>query len=156
MYIGSTVQELSQRMTDHRKHYKQYLQGKRNYVNSFTMFDEFGVDNCQILLLEMYPCTCKAELHKKEGEYILNHDCVNKHVPGRTKAEYYKQNLNSIKDKKKEYYEQSKHKIIVRQLEYYQQNKDTLKQQRKYCYERNRDKEKSRMKEYDEQHKDKI
>ena len=37
IYIGSTTQTLSQRMTDHRKNYKQYLDKKRNYITSYEI-----------------------------------------------------------------------------------------------------------------------
>ena len=44
-HIGSTCEELSQRMAGHRYHYTAYLKGKRPKTRSFELFDEFGVWN---------------------------------------------------------------------------------------------------------------
>ena len=43
----------------------------------------FGLENCKIALVELFPCASKMELERKEGEYIKNNDCVNKTVVGR-------------------------------------------------------------------------
>ena len=55
-YIGSTIQPLSSRIGGHRRDYKRYLDGKRNFITSFALFEEFGVENCKIELMEEYPC----------------------------------------------------------------------------------------------------
>ena len=61
-YIGSTAEDLSKRMTKHSDKYKQYLQ-KRTFNNTaFKLFEEFGIENCKIELLELYPCSGKSEL----------------------------------------------------------------------------------------------
>ena len=68
-----------------------------------------------IELLELCPCGCKEELHKKEGEYIRNTKCVNKRIAGRTPKEsskaYRQKNKDKIAKKYKEYRE--KIKIIL-------------------------------------------
>ena len=69
-YIGSTIQPLSKRMAEHRRHHNQYLSGTKNYIYSFELFDEFGMENCKIELLEEYSCENKEQLNKKAGEYI--------------------------------------------------------------------------------------
>ena len=106
-YIGSTTQPLAQRLADHRYNYRKYLNGKYSKTTVFSIFDEFGMDNCQIYLLEEYPCENRMQLHKKEGEYILNTDCVNKIVAGRTPQEYREQN----KDKTAQYRKDNKDKL---------------------------------------------
>ena len=53
IYIGSTTKKyLSQRMDKHRSSYKQWKQGKAGKIMIFDIFDEYGIENCQILLLE--------------------------------------------------------------------------------------------------------
>ena len=53
-------------------------------------FDEFGVENCKIVLIEEYLSQNKKQLKKREGEYIENDkNCLNKCIVGRTKREYY-------------------------------------------------------------------
>ena len=35
-------------------------------------FDEFGVENCKMVLIEECPCQNRKQLKKREGEYIEN------------------------------------------------------------------------------------
>ena len=103
IYIGSTCKpRLSQRLTKHRGNYKQWKKGNYSHVRSFDLFDKYGVDNCNILLLESYPCLNIDELRKKECYYIKNIPCVNKNIPGRTvkesKKQYYENNIEHIKE----------------------------------------------------------
>ena len=67
-YIGSTVQSLSSRMGGHRRSYNRYLNGKYDLNTSFTLFQEFGIENCKIELIEEYSCENLEQLLKKEGE----------------------------------------------------------------------------------------
>ena len=91
IYIGSTTKEyLSQRMEKHRYDYRYWKDGKRGLVTSFLLFDEYGLENCFIELLEAKSCNTKDELSQLEGKYIRSMVCVNKHIMGRTKAEYSK------------------------------------------------------------------
>ena len=91
-YIGSTCENLSQRMARHRQEYNRFLEGKRRNITVFQIFDKYGVENCKIELLENYPCNSREELMKKEGENIRNTVCVNRTIPGRTKKEWRKDN----------------------------------------------------------------
>ena len=84
-YIGSTVETLSSRMSKHRSGYKDWLCGKRNKVMVFDIFDEYGIDNCKIELIESFPCANKEELEAREGYHQLKTDCVNKNIAGNKK-----------------------------------------------------------------------
>ena len=95
-YYGSTIQPLSKRIGKHRSDYKRYKDGKCNNVTSFILFDKYGVENCKIELVEDCDCKTKEELHKREGFYIRNNECVNKVITGRTWKEYYKDCLEVI------------------------------------------------------------
>jgi hypothetical protein len=44
-------------------------------LSSFELLDE---PDCDIYLVEKYPCDTKDELHAREGYYIQNNECVNK------------------------------------------------------------------------------
>ena len=97
IYVGSTTKKmLCQRMTAHREDFKRWKAGNFHSVSSFLLFEEYGVENCFIELIEAKECNSKDELHKLEGKYIRELNCVNKVVPGRTKKEYYKDNLDHI------------------------------------------------------------
>ena len=78
IYIGSTTKQyLSQRMTAHRKDYNYWKSGKGHFITSFLIFDEYGLDDCSIELLEAKSCNSKDELKQLEGGYIRDLACVN-------------------------------------------------------------------------------
>ncbi len=98
IYIGSTTKNLlSQRMVEHRKGYNEWKAGKRTLTTSYKLFDEYGIDNCIIILVEAYPCNSKDEKNAKEAYYIQNCECVNKYIPGRTPKKYYEDNILAVK-----------------------------------------------------------
>ena len=109
IYIGSTTKEyLSQRMTKYRSDYNRWKKEKKDYITSFKIFDEYGIDNCFITLLESYPCESRDALNSKKGYYIKTLNCVNKNILGRTNKQYYEDN----KEYKKQYYEKNKDEIL--------------------------------------------
>ena len=67
VYIGSTTKQyLSQRMDKHRSCYKN-KDSQKGKCTSFKLFDEYGVDNCNILLIEKFSCSSKDELVAREA-----------------------------------------------------------------------------------------
>ena len=105
IYVGSTTKILlCQRMSAHREDFKRWKAGKYHYISSFSLFEEYGIENCFIELLEAKECNSKDELHKMEGNYIRDLECVNKRIEGRSKKEYYDDNKEHIVEYKKKYY----------------------------------------------------
>ena len=104
VYIGSTTKTyLSQRFSNHKALYKRWKNGKTNYTASFNVFEKYGVDSCQIVLIEAYPCTTIEELHRREGYFIKHIKCVNKNVAGNTTAETAKQYRETHQEAAKQY-----------------------------------------------------
>jgi hypothetical protein len=108
-YVGSTTKKyLSQRMDKHRSDYRRFL-NKKEYkeTRSFRLFDEYGVDNCSIILLEKVNASCKEELIVRERHWIEKSNCVNMVIPGRTIQEYNKlyreTHKDEIRERKKNY-----------------------------------------------------
>ena len=62
----------------------------------YDLFNEYGVENCKIELLEYFPCDTLQELERREGEHIRNNESVNKVVAGRTKQESYHDKKDKI------------------------------------------------------------
>ena len=125
IYVGSTTKQyLSQRMEKHRADYKQFKNGKCNFITSFKIFDEYGIENCFIELLETKDCKSKDELLQLEGKHIRELNCVNRCIAGRTIKEWREDNKESIKQwrvENKEYLDEYYKK-------YYENNKETVKQ----------------------------
>jgi hypothetical protein len=80
-------------------------------VMVYDIFDEYGLENCKIELVELFPCTCKAELEAREGFYIKNNECVNRITVGRTQKEYYEENKEKILELDKQYKKDNKERI---------------------------------------------
>lgn len=113
IYIGSSCQQLSQRMSQHRADLK------RGKTITSKVILEHG--EAYIELLENYPCANKEELDKKEGEHIrLTQNCCNKFIAGRTTKQYKEDNKELIK----QYYEANKERILDQQKQYYEDNKE--------------------------------
>jgi hypothetical protein len=152
MYIGSTTQSLSKRFSKHKGDYISWKNNKHSKVMAYDIFEEFGIDNCKIELIEECPCENKIQLFKKEGEYIQNNECVNKVIPGRTMKEWQESNKDKIAEYNKEYFQTNKDKFAEHNKEYFQANKDKIK---KY-YQTNKDKIVEYNKEYFQANKDKL
>lgn len=133
IYIGSTTQPLSERLTQHKSNYKKWKNNTKNYITSFEVVK---FEDCYIQLIENYPCDSKKELCRREGEHIRNMTTVNKEIPGRTIKEWKQDNKELIAQKIKEYNE--KHKEQKKQ--WYETNKEQIAQKKKQHYETNRDK----------------
>lgn len=154
-YFGSTKKKyLCQRFNGHKQHYKLYKDGKKSKCSSFDLFEKYGVDNCLYVLVENFPCETKEELKAREAYYILNNDCVNKCVPGRTQKEYYEINKEKINKHQKDYYQTNIDKI----REYDRERSKTIerKQQKHESYERNKESIKEKHRKYYEDHKNDI
>ena len=129
IYVGSTTQSLSKRMSAHRTAYKKYIINNDIYV---TSYDILKYDDAYIELIELYPCYSKEELHRREGQIIRATNCVNKCIPGRDRTEYdkqyYQDNKEQIMLQKKQYYVQNKEQKYTYNKQYYDQNKEMINQ----------------------------
>jgi hypothetical protein len=113
-YIGSTTNEyLSKRFVEHRSKYKKYKNGtNKSVVTSFTLFDKYGVENCEIVLIENYPCATKDELRARERYWFDNIENCNKCRPMKMDAdksevhkEQYQRHLKLHPDANKKHYQ---------------------------------------------------
>jgi len=94
IYVGSTTKEyLTQRLSQHKRDYRKYLNGKRCYMTSYQILEN---GNYNIVLLESDNYNSKNELHSRERFYIENLDCVNKCIPCQTSKEYRIKNREKI------------------------------------------------------------
>ena len=138
IYIGSTTKEyLSQRMVCHKSSYKRkHLTGKST---AFQIFDKYGIDNVEIVLLQDCKCNSKDQLLMMEKHYIETLDCVNKNKPFITEEEYqtyqkeYRDNHKHIMKLYREK-EENKTKAKAYQKLYYLVYKNELKAYHKAYY----------------------
>ena len=136
VYYGSTCQLLCKRMDTHRSGYTSWKAGKHNKTSSYELFEKYGVENCKIYLVELYPCETKEELFAREGYHTKNNKCVNRMVAGRTRKQYYEDNKETIleqhKPYKREYNNKNLQKIQEYNKQYHEKNKE-YKQTKNVC-----------------------
>ena len=119
-YYGSTCEiYLSRRLQKHILNYKVFLNGKsKSNLTSFRLFETYGIDNIEIILVEDFECESKNQLEARERYYIENNDCINKKIPTRAQNEYMKIYRDNNKDKilnyQKIYNDNNKEKIKER------------------------------------------
>jgi len=114
-YVGSTTQKINKRFSKHKYSYKKYIDGNFHYISSFEILQ---YDDAKIVLIDEIEFEDKTDLHKLEGKYIIDLDCVNKCIGGRTTKEYYQENKDKLKQYKKQYYEKNTDKIKQYNKEY--------------------------------------
>jgi hypothetical protein len=150
VYIGCTTKKyLSQRMAKHKYDYTYYKKNREEtgfaFVTSYLMFDEYGVDNCKIELLELYPCNSIDEIRKREAHYI-------KTIPNINNCHNWTQErINAKKETERQQaklsYEKNKTELNKKSIEYYAKNKELI------IEKRNLNKEKYNLKRREKYHK---
>ena len=149
IYIGSTINSLSYRLSGHKTKYKSYLEGKCHNTRSFDIIKN---NNYRIELLENYPCNNKKELETRERDYIEDNNCLNKAIPTRTDKEYRKY----YEEKRKQNYINNRDKILERSKQNYINNRDKKLEYGKQYRIKNLDKKLEYGKQYRIKNRDKI
>lgn len=87
-------------MAAHRYAYKKWCENidGSKYTSSFEILK---YQNATIELIEAFPCRCKDELNRREGEIIkATVDCVNRQIAGQSRKEYddsIKEHVNEVR-----------------------------------------------------------
>lgn len=104
IYVGSTTEiKLSTRLSKHKCHYQEWLDGKRGFTTSFEIIKN---NDYQIVLIEDYPCNSDKELEDREKHYIRSLKCVNK--LGKLTTTWNERNPERTKEIKAQWYEANK------------------------------------------------
>ena len=122
---------------------------------SYNLFDKYGIDKCDIILLELVEANSKDELHTREAHYIKTICCINKCIPMRTKPEYRQDNKARISERGKKYNEDNREKIREQKRIYHRDNKERLGEQIRIFRDKNKEKVFEREKLYREKHNEK-
>ena len=129
IYVGSTAREyLSQRFQGHKNAYKRWKEKKdERTMTSFILFEEYGIENCKIVLIETYPCNNKDEKNAREGHFIKELNCVNKIIVGRSLKQYRDDNKEKYQTYFKDLYQEKREERLAKQ-KIYDKNKKERKQ----------------------------
>jgi hypothetical protein len=149
IYVGSTYQQLCQRISNHRRNYRDWLVDGKNFISSYEILK---YPDAKIILIEKYPCNDKDELHARE-EY---HRLQNKDICVNIVACF--QTYEEKKEKWKKYAEEHRDQIVNYKKELYNKQKltDEYQQKVKKYREENKDKRVDYMKQYNQENKEKM
>jgi len=155
-YYGSTIEQyLSKRLQKHKASYNQFINNKSHFISSFNLFELYGINNIDIILVEDYPCENKYQLFARERYYIENYDCVNKIIPLKSEEEkketislWREKNKDYIKEQALNYREKNREKLIDLSKKYYNDNKIDLNLKCKLYQEEHKIEIKNQRKEY--------
>ena len=92
------------RMAHHRNDYsvwKNHTAKKQNKIMSYDLFDEYGVENCFIVLIENYPCNSKDEKNAREAHWIQSIECANKKYQAEQRGSIMMTTLNILERRAK-------------------------------------------------------
>jgi hypothetical protein len=99
IYIGSTIGTLEDRMSKHLSDYRlkkfsNLLLGEQKKYDTTCgyIFEKYDPKNCEILMLELFPCDSRKKLEERESFYINSTTCVNKNK----KKSRFKPNTNEV------------------------------------------------------------
>ena len=121
-YYGSTCKTHKRRWSKHLSDYTRYKKGLCEPCAVVDLFDEYGVDNFEMKIIELYPCENDLQLRIKEDEYIKNNECVNKNNAVKnaekqtaTAKQYKTEHKLQTSNVGKLYYQKNKDKILAQQ-----------------------------------------
>ncbi len=143
IYVGSTIQLLAVRFAEHKRNSRK--EKKKNYKLYVEVNNDWS--NWYIELYELFPCSSKEELCKREGEIIRLIGTLNMCIAGRKMKEYIEDNKDKIKEYKKQYRIENADKIKEYKKQNYIENADKIKEKVKHYQIENADK----IKEYHKQ-----
>jgi hypothetical protein len=148
IYVGSTIQSLSQRMVAHRS------DSKKDKDKDRKIYQHIGGkwEDWYIELYELFPCNSKEELCKREGEVIREIGTLNNLLPGRTPKEYYQDNH----ERYKEYREENKEKKIEYDKQYRELNVEKKRENDRLYREKNEEAVKQKKREYHIKNRERI
>jgi hypothetical protein len=145
IYVGSTVESLSTRLTKHKFNSK--LKPQIILYSHVQDWNDWYIE-----LYEDFPCERKEQLLQREGQVIREIGTLNKIIQGRTKQEYQQDNKDKMKECQKTYREANKNKA----KEYREDNKEYYQKYNKQWIEDNKEKIKTYNQKHNETYSIKI
>ena len=81
IYISFTCYSLSKAMTIIKSTYASYKKGMQtNYKKQYSLFDKYGIDNIDIILIEKVNTKSKDDLRARHAYHVETKECINKNV----------------------------------------------------------------------------
>ena len=108
-YYGLTTSTIQKRFELHKISYNRYINQKStNYCSSYTIFDNYNIDDIQIQIIEEYDDIPLNKLRQREKYYIQNFTCVN--ITGKDNIKLFQfYTLNNIQIQESDYIKNNIH-----------------------------------------------
>lgn len=166
VYVGSTIRPLNTRLCGHRADYRRAKTG--NTRKLYQWFDDVGVENVTIVLLENTPCASYEEQRMHERRWCdtlkpsLN--CKNPYTSleerrmlkrGYDKIDYQRHREARI-EKARKYAEENKELIAEQRKDYRDRNVEVLAERARAYYAANREKMRERNAKRYEENREKM
>lgn len=121
-YIGSTIQDLRQRINNHKFQYKGWLKDKTKYYycNSFEIIQN---ENFEVIEIEEIENETKEECREREQNWIEFYGRENLINNNNANGLNTENNKKYHKKYDKEYYKNNREKKLKYQKDYYEKNK---------------------------------
>jgi hypothetical protein len=140
IYVGSTVETLSSRLSKHKFDFK--LKPQIILYSHVQDWNDWYIE-----LYEDFPCERKEQLLQREGQVIREIGTLNKKIQGRSHEETCKAYREENKEKEKLRHQKYYHENINKIKEYYLTNRDKLNEQKKSHYHENKEEINSKKRE---------
>lgn len=137
-YYGSTVCSLKVRWGKHLANYKLWLKGKKvKRFAVYDLFEEYGTDACEIVLVEEFPCLERHFLLAREQMHIRLNG-----TKSINKISAYGLNEQKAKETRNRYLQKNKKTINAKNLARYHRRKhdDDFMEERRAKYKQWREK----------------
>jgi len=158
IYIGSTCNTLTKRLSKHKEKYLLHLKNKYAYISSFELFQ---LGDVKIILVEDFQCERREQLLARERHYFdtWKEQIVNVRKPIYNEGETYQpnketakiyrvKNSDKIKERVKQYSLEHRDEIILKKKQYYENHKEDIAMKGKEYREKNDKEIKDRIKNY--------
>jgi hypothetical protein len=132
-YVGSTVQSLNRRMSNHINLYKRWEEDKNHYCSSFEIIQH---DGYEVMVIEEVAKETNDDLRCRERFWVEWYgiaNLVNKSRPQVTREEqveqhkkYHAANRDERNRKAREYNAANREEIKLKKREYYVANRDEI------------------------------
>lgn len=108
IYVGSTIQSLSVRFGEHKRH---SIQERNQNIILYKTIKDWN--DWYIELHSIYPCNSVEELRQKEGEIIRKIGNLNSVISGRTEQEWRNENKEHLLQEIKKWKQENPEKMKI-------------------------------------------
>lgn len=112
-YYGLTTSTIQKRFELHKISYHRYINQKStNYCSSYTIFENYNIDDIQIQIIEEYEDIPLNKLRQREKYYIQKFTCVN--ITGKDNIKLFQfYTLNNIQIQESDYIKNNIHILSI-------------------------------------------